>query len=61
MAQTDRQTDRHTHGHGNSMTISAQWGRVGKNLFPKIVFLKEVFGTDIYFLFFLDQLPFVKV
>ena len=33
MAQTDRQTqtDRHTHGHGDSMTNSAQWGRVGEN------------------------------
>ena len=27
MAQTDKQT----HGHGNSMTNSAQWGRVGEN------------------------------
>ena len=27
MAQTDRQTDE----HGNSMTNSAQWGRVGEN------------------------------
>ena len=27
MAQTDRQTD----GHGDSMTNSAQWGRVGEN------------------------------
>ena len=26
-----RQTDRHTDGHGNSMTNSAQWGRVGEN------------------------------
>ena len=24
------QTDRHTDGHGNSMTNSAQWGRVGE-------------------------------
>ena len=23
--------DRHTHGHGHSMTNSAQWGRVGEN------------------------------
>ena len=23
----DRQTDRQTHGHGDSMTESAQWGR----------------------------------
>ena len=29
MAQTDRQT--HTHEHGDSMTNSAQWGRVGEN------------------------------
>ena len=27
MAQTDRQT----HEHGDSMTNSAQWGRVGEN------------------------------
>ena len=27
MAQTDTQT----HGHGDSMTNSAQWGRVGEN------------------------------
>ena len=25
MAQTDKQTDRQTDGHGNSMTESAQW------------------------------------
>ena len=31
MAQTDRQTDTHTDGHGDSMTNSAQWGRVGEN------------------------------
>ena len=30
MAQTDRQTDTQTHGHGDSMTNSAQWGRVGE-------------------------------
>ena len=23
--------DRHLHGHGDSMTNSAQWGRVGEN------------------------------
>ena len=28
---TDRQTEPHTHGHGDSMTNSAQWGRVGEN------------------------------
>ena len=28
---TDIHTDRHTHGHGDSMTNSAQWGRVGEN------------------------------
>ena len=28
MAQTDKQT----HGHGDSMTNSAQWGRVGEKL-----------------------------
>ena len=27
----DAQTDRQTHGHGDSMTNSAQWGRVGEN------------------------------
>ena len=32
MAQTDKQTDTHTHGHGDSMTNSAQWNRVGENL-----------------------------
>ena len=26
--QTDRHTDKHTDGHGNSMTVSAQWGRI---------------------------------
>ena len=31
MAQTNRQTDRQTHGHGDSMTNSAQWGRVGES------------------------------
>ena len=29
--QTDRQTDISTDGHGDSMTNSAQWGRVGEN------------------------------
>ena len=28
MAQTDRQTNRQTNGHGNSMTESAQWGKM---------------------------------
>ena len=28
---TDRHTHRHTNGHGDSMTNSAQWGRVGEN------------------------------
>ena len=31
MAQTEPQTHTHTDGHGNSMTNSAQWGRVGEN------------------------------
>ena len=31
MAHTDRQTDRQTDGHGDSMTNSAQRGRVGEN------------------------------
>ena len=26
-----RHTDRHLHGHGDTMTNSAQWGRVGEN------------------------------
>ena len=30
MAQTDRQTEPQTDGHGDSMTNSAQWGRVGE-------------------------------
>ena len=28
------QTDTHTHGHGDSMTNSAQWGLVGENPHP---------------------------
>ena len=31
MAQTDRQTNRQTNGHGDSKTNSAHSGRVGKN------------------------------
>ena len=31
MAQTDRQTDKHPDGHGNSMTESAQWGQFNEN------------------------------
>ena len=31
MAQTHRQTEPQTDGHGDSMTNSAQWGRVGEN------------------------------
>ena len=31
MAQTDTYTHRQTHGHGDSMTNLAQWGRVGEN------------------------------
>ena len=27
----NRQTDRHTEGHGDLLTNSAQWGRVGEN------------------------------
>ena len=30
MAQTDKQTDRQTNGHGDSMTNSAQWGQVSE-------------------------------
>ena len=33
MAQNHRQNHRHTDGHGDSMTNSAQWGRVGENHF----------------------------
>ena len=33
MAQTDTQNHRQTDGHGDSMTNSAQWGRVGENLY----------------------------
>ena len=29
--QTDTQTEPQTDGHGDSMTNSAQWGRVGEN------------------------------
>ena len=36
MAQTDTQT----HGHGDSMTNSAQWGRVGENKAVKKVLTK---------------------
>ena len=32
MAQTDRQTNRQTDGHGDSMTESAQWADSVKNL-----------------------------
>ena len=31
MAQTDRQTDNLTNGHGDSMTESAQWGKFSEN------------------------------
>ena len=27
-----KRTNRHIHGHGDSMTNSAQWGRVGENI-----------------------------
>ena len=30
-----KQTDTPTHGHGDSMTNSAQWGRVGENMTAK--------------------------
>ena len=39
MAQTDRHTDTQTDGHGDSMTNSAQRGRVGENPVLKILFL----------------------
>ena len=35
MAQTDTQTHISTDGHGDSMTNSAQWGRVGENCLDK--------------------------
>ena len=45
MAQTDRQTDTQTDGHGDSMTNSAQWGRVGeKRTYPE--FKKVHNGKD---------------
>ena len=31
MAQTDKQTDIHPDGHGNSMTESAKWGQFSEN------------------------------
>ena len=31
MAQAHRQTDRHTDGHDNSMTESAQWDQFSEN------------------------------
>ena len=31
MAQTDRQTNTQTHGHDDSMTELAQWGRFSEN------------------------------
>ena len=34
------QTHRHTHGHGDSMTHSAQWGRVGENQFELIFYVR---------------------
>ena len=36
------QTDTHTDGHGDSMTNSAQWGRVGENTSG---FLRALFGA----------------
>ena len=44
----DKQTHRHTHGHGDSMTYSAQWGQVGeeeKNCF--IVFLDNLLMIEL--------------
>ena len=38
MAQKDTQTD----GHGDSMTNSAQWGRVGENLIGDLFSLKKL-------------------
>ena len=48
MAQTDRTTDRQTDGHGDSMTNSAQWGRVGEKYIDidKFYFCKFYKGTS---------------
>ena len=35
MEQPNRQTDKQTDGHGNSMTESAQWGRFSENAATK--------------------------
>ena len=35
-------TDRHTDGHGDSMTNSAQWGRVGENGTKTNQYLKNI-------------------
>ena len=42
-----KQTDTQTHGHGDSMTNSAQWGQVGENLDYKLT-------VDLYFHQLLD-------
>ena len=45
MAQTDTQKDTQTDGHGDSMTNSAQWGRVGENLPTTLNPKPEVLGS----------------
>ena len=35
-------TDRHTDGHGDSMTNSAQWGRVGENVILSVLLFASV-------------------
>ena len=42
MAQTDTQTDTQTDGHGDSMTNSAQWGRVGENAIMLVFQFMEI-------------------
>ena len=36
------QTDTHNHGHGDSMTNSAQWGRVGENAILLVLPIEEI-------------------
>ena len=45
MAQTNRQTDRHTDGHRYSMTESAQGGQLSENLEPYVIsfFIVRIF------------------
>ena len=43
MAQTDTQT----HGHGNSMTESAQWGQFSENYPLNNKFIYQTFTTHV--------------